>query len=190
MKKQSLFPICSLLLGIFLVILDQYSKLWARNRLEGKEPIRVIDGVLHLQYLEGGNTGAAWGIFSGKTGLLIFVSIAVFVLFFLGFLWVERSFWKNRIPEGARGKFRALQIIMVVICAGGVGNLIDRFWHGYVIDFLYFKLIDFPVFNVADCYVTVGVVLLAIMLLFVIHDNELNALRRENDSDLCSGAGK
>lgn len=177
MKKQSIFPIFSLILGCVLVILDQITKIWARSRLEGQEPIRVIDGVFHFQYLEGGNTGAAWGIFSGKTGLLIFIVAVVFLVFFFGFLKIEAAFQKNRIPQSSHRKFRVLEIILIVICAGGVGNMIDRLRLGYVIDFLYFKWIDFPIFNVADCYVTVGIAAFLIMFLFVIKDEELGTLR-------------
>ena len=57
-----------------------------------------------------------------------------------------------------------------------MGNLIDRMRYSYVVDFLYFKLIDFPVFNVADCYVTVGAVLLAVLILFVYKEEELGFL--------------
>ena len=63
-----------------------------------------------------------------------------------------------------------------MLAAGAVGNLIDRMRYSYVVDFLYFKLIDFPVFNVADCYVTVGAVLLAVLILFVYKEEELGFL--------------
>ena len=64
----------------------------------------------------------------------------------------------------------------VLLAAGALGNLIDRMRYSYVVDFLYFKLIDFPVFNVADCYVTVGAVLLAVLILFVYKEEELGFL--------------
>ena len=66
--------------------------------------------------------------------------------------------------------------IGVLLGAGAVGNLIDRMVQSYVVDFLYFKLIDFPIFNVADCYVTAGAILLAILILFVYKDEELGFL--------------
>ena len=69
--------------------------------------------------------------------------------------------------------------------AGAIGNLIDRIVNGYVVDFLYFKLIDFPVFNVADCYVTIACALLIIFCVFVINDKEFNAIfsLKKDDSE-------
>ena len=69
-----------------------------------------------------------------------------------------------------------MRLVAVFLAAGAVGNLIDRMRYSYVVDFLYFKLIDFPVFNVADCYVTVGAVLLAVLILFVYKEEELGFL--------------
>jgi signal peptidase II len=65
---------------------------------------------------------------------------------------------------------------MVVIVAGAIGNFIDRVTKGYVIDYFYFKLIDFPVFNVADCYITVAVIVFLIICFFVLKENELDYL--------------
>ena len=73
-------------------------------------------------------------------------------------------------------KFFLLRAVAVLLAAGALGNLIDRMRYSYVVDFLYFKLIDFPVFNVADCYVTVGAVLLAILILFIYKEEELDFL--------------
>ena len=69
-----------------------------------------------------------------------------------------------------------MQYIITLLIAGAIGNLIDRIVNGYVVDFLYFKLIDFPVFNVADCYVTIACALLIIFCVFVINDKEFNAI--------------
>ena len=59
---------------------------------------------------------------------------------------------------------------------GAVGNLIDRVWHHYVVDFIYFSLINFPVFNVADIYVTCGVICLFILILFVYSDQQFDEI--------------
>ena len=73
---------------------------------------------------------------------------------------------------------------MIVIAAGAAGNLIDRMTQGYVVDFIYFKLINFPIFNVADCYVTCATGLLFVLLFFGVYsDEELTAMvpgRRES----------
>lgn len=65
---------------------------------------------------------------------------------------------------------------MVLLAAGGLGNFIDRLFLGYVRDFLYFKLIDFPVFNVADSYVTIGLVILIILIMFVYNEKDFGFL--------------
>ena len=65
---------------------------------------------------------------------------------------------------------------MTAIAAGAAGNLIDRVSQGYVVDFLYFKLIDFPIFNVADCYVTVATAILMVLFLWYYKDEEFEML--------------
>ena len=65
---------------------------------------------------------------------------------------------------------------MVLLAAGGLGNFIDRLFLGYVRDFLYFKLIDFPVFNVADSYVTIGLIILIILIMFVYNEKDFGFL--------------
>ena len=79
-----------------------------------------------------------------------------------------------KLPAGRR--FVPLEACLTVICAGAAGNLIDRVSQGYVVDFLYFKLINFPIFNVADCYVTVGTAVLAILFLWYYKDEEFDML--------------
>ena len=70
-----------------------------------------------------------------------------------------------------------LKVCLTLICAGAAGNFIDRVAMGYVVDFLYFKLIDFPIFNVADCYVTVSTIALAFLLFRYYSDEDLEVLK-------------
>ena len=132
---------------IILIIADQLTKLWALADLRGSEGIPVISGVFELQYLE--NRGAAFGILQDKQILFLLITVAVAVLL---------TYISIRIPE--ERKYTPLRICYVLLMAGAFGNLIDRVARGYVVDFFYFKLIDFPVFNVADIYVTVGTFIL------------------------------
>ena len=81
-----------------------------------------------------------------------------------------------KINKNAGKKYFVLQILLTILSSGAVGNFIDRVGQGYVVDFLYFKLIDFPVFNIADCYVTVSVAVLLFMMLFKFTDEELNTM--------------
>ena len=116
-----------------------------------------------MYYLE--NRGAAFGILQGQKAVFLICTAVVLVLI---------AFYYNRLPGGRR--YTLMRVVAVLLAAGALGNLIDRMRYSYVVDFLYFKLIDFPVFNVADCYVTVGAVLLAVLILFVYKEEELGFL--------------
>lgn len=113
--------------------------------------IELIPNVLELRYSE--NTGAGWSMLTGKTVLLIILTsicmVAVFIYLFLN-----------------KKDHKLFRYSLVFILAGGIGNLIDRIFFGYVRDFVYFKIIDFPIFNVADSFITIGGVLLFVYVLF------------------------
>lgn len=166
-KKSDMGKPKSVLMGvigfIILVLADQWTKKMAVLRLKDQDPIVLIKNVFELYYLE--NRGAAFGIFQGKR--FAFLIITVVILLVLAY-----CFWN--IPYTA--KYTSLRCIIVLIGAGAVGNFIDRMSNGYVVDFFYFKLINFPVFNVADIYVTLSAVFLAILLLFKYKEEDLNVL--------------
>lgn len=155
----------------FLVIVDQLSKFLATTYLKGKSDFRIIDDILSFHYLDGGNTGAAWGMFSGKRFLfIIFTLIAVFFISIFirncSHLYFKS---KNRI-------YHILNIFFVILISGAIGNFIDRAVHGYVIDFIYFEFIEFPIFNIADCYVTISCIVIIIICLFKINEDEFNKI--------------
>jgi len=155
---------------ILLIALDQYTKYFAITRLK-KEPISVIPKVFKLLYHE--NTGAVWGILSNQTGLLaIFSSIIMIVMIYFYF----------KIPN--QKKYNYLRIILVFITAGAIGNLIDRIFRKFVVDFLYIELIDFPIFNVADCYVTISSVLLILLFLFYYKDEDFDFIGKKKKEDV------
>ncbi len=154
---------------IFLLALDRFTKYLAVTHLKGTEGIDLIPGVLRLEYLE--NTGAAFGVMQGMQGVLLLVTIIVL----LGILYIYM-----RIPEGK--KYNILRVVAVFIIAGAIGNMIDRFLNNFVVDFIYFSLIDFPVFNVADCYITLSVILLFLLVLFYYKDEELNFIFKPKDT--------
>ncbi len=144
---------------ILLIIIDQVTKYWAKTELAAGGPLVLIPDVFSLQYHT--NTGAVWGIMSGKTDLLsVFTGI---VLIFIIFLYIK-------IPAGRR--YNILKIIVVFIMAGAVGNWIDRIFLGYVIDFIYFELINFPLFNFADSCLTVSSLLLFLLAVFYFKDED------------------
>lgn len=162
---------------ILLVAIDQITKYWAITTLKGNEPMTIIPKVLKLQYHE--NTGAVWGILSGKTDFLtVFTVVLVIILLYIYF----------KIPRTKR--HLAIQILWVFILSGAIGNFIDRVSLKYVVDFIYFELIDFPIFNIADSYLTVSCVVLFILGIFYYKeedfdfvDNIFKKSKKENNND-------
>lgn len=144
-----------------LVALDQYTKYLAVLHLKDKPAYIIINGILELNYLE--NKGAAFGMLQNQKAFFIFVAIVI--LSVIGYVLFKT-------PE--QKKYRSLHVLLSLIAAGAIGNMIDRIRLDYVVDFIYFVLINFPIFNVADMYVTVSTVLLMILLLFVYRENDLN----------------
>lgn len=151
---------------IILILADQLTKLWALAELRGSEGISVITGIFELQYLE--NRGAAFGILQNHQVLFLLITVLAAVL--LTYIYA-------RIPDDK--KYIPLRICYVLLMAGVFGNMIDRAFRGYVVDFFYFKLIDFPIFNVADIYVTVTMVLLMGLILFYYKEEDLEFLSRK-----------
>ena len=151
---------------IILILADQLTKLWALAELRGSEGISVITGIFDFHYLE--NRGAAFGILQNHQVLFLLITVLAAVL--LTYIYA-------RIPDDK--KYIPLRICYVLLMAGAFGNMIDRAFRGYVVDFFYFKLIDFPIFNVADIYVTVTMVLLMGLILFYYKEEDLEFLSRK-----------
>jgi signal peptidase II len=162
MNKKRLLVIDALLL-IVLIIIDQITKYLAVENLKGKASFVVINGVFELHYLE--NRGAAFGLLQNQK--VFFVVIAVIILAVI--LYV---LWKSPYHR----IYIKLHIALTCIAAGAIGNLIDRIRFDYVVDFFYFSLINFPIFNVADIYVTFSAVALVVLLLFVYKEADLEFL--------------
>ena len=148
------------------LILDQVTKYMAVEHLMSQPPFEIISGVFELRYLE--NRGAAFGMMQNRQYL--FVVGASIVMVILIFLYHRMPYTKRYTP---------LRFCAVLLWAGAAGNAIDRLRLGYVIDFFYFKLIDFPIFNVADIYVSVGTAALAVLILFYYKDSDLEELMKK-----------
>lgn len=148
-----------LFMGIFVVIatvLDQLSKLWVVNNIPLYGEIPVLDGIFHLTYAQ--NTGAAWSMLSGMQWLFL----GIFLVFTLGIVW---EFSKKRWPFTTFDRW-----CIAVVYAGGLGNIIDRIRLGYVVDMTEVEFINFPVFNLADCFITCGCIALIVHLVFFNRD--------------------
>lgn len=145
-----MFIVLSLLGALLLVLADQGLKYIAIVSLKPVYTIPLIEDILHLTYVE--NKGMAFGLMKGQKWLLIGVTSVV--LLFILFLIVS-----NKL------KSRYMVITFSLILAGGIGNLIDRIFRSFVVDYIDFRVINFPVFNLADICVCVGLGLFILSLI-------------------------
>ena len=140
-----------LFLSILFVIADQVVKMWIVNNFSLHDGMELIKGIVSILYVR--NTGAAWGMFEGKMIFFYLITaVAVGTLLYLMFK--------------EKGKSKLLLTAYSLILAGAVGNFIDRIRLGYVVDMFKFEFIDFPIFNVADICLTIGVIFLFYYVIF------------------------
>lgn len=158
-RKKITFLIVDIIAFILLVALDQFTKFQAVVRLKDKASFPIIRNVLELQYLE--NKGAAFGMLQNQKAFFILIAILILIII---------VYVLALVPDDM--KYNALHILLVMIGSGACGNMIDRFRTNYVVDFIYFKLINFPIFNVADIYVTVSTFILLFLFLFYYKEND------------------
>lgn len=142
-----------------LTFLDQGSKYLVLTRLKNSPDIILIPGVLQLHYLE--NRGMAFGLFEGKIPVFVILCVLFFCVFFYVYARIPRT-----------GYYLPLTITSLIMVSGALGNFIDRVFRKYVVDFIYFSLIDFPVFNMADIYVVCSGILLVILVCFKYKNDE------------------
>lgn len=148
------------------IILDQITKILAEVFLKSNGTFPIIKNALHLTYVE--NRGAAFGMLADSRWLFMVVSVAA-ILVFGAYLYLGH----------AESTLSAVALAMMT--SGGIGNMIDRIFRGYVIDFIDFRLINFAVFNGADSLVCVGAGLLILSLLLGLHtDSGVNRQSKGN----------
>ena len=135
------------------VILDQWTKMLAVRDLMPIRSTVLLDGILGLRYVE--NTGAAFGMLKGQRWFFIILSTAAIIAISIYLVKCRKT-----VPP-------LLGVSLAMIVGGGIGNQIDRIANGYVVDFLEFLFMDFAIFNVADCFVTVGAFLVIFDLLLI-----------------------
>ncbi len=151
---------------LVLVGCDQLLKSWTVHHLALGESTAFLPGFMQLTRVH--NYGAAWSSFSGKTAMLIVVTAALMIA--VAYLLIRRIV---RHPLGVAAA--------VLILGGGVGNIIDRIAHGYVVDMFDLLLFNYPVFNLADCFVVVGVILGAVYYLWFYE--KYDARKKDDASD-------
>lgn len=162
-KSKGFLLIIDLFILMVLVAVDQITKNYAVLYLRNQPAYSVIDGVLEFNYLE--NRGMAFGLLQDQTILFLFFGV-IFLLVITYVLF--------KSPVGK--KYTIMHFLLTVITAGAIGNMIDRLHYGFVVDYIYVVLINFPIFNIADIYVTVGTFVLILLFLFYYKEDDLSFL--------------
>ena len=145
-QKSLAFYLVGIALAVILLWLDQWTKQLAVNHLKGQADIELIPGVLKLHYLE--NHGAAFGILQNQQWFFVLMTLVILAVL----LYVV-----IRMPKIAH--YLPAFLLAFALIAGALGNFYDRLVQKYVVDFIYFCLIDFPIFNLADIYVTCSLII-------------------------------
>lgn len=141
------------IVAVVMILLDQFTKVLMLNR-----QITIIPNLLEFTYTE--NTGGAFGIASSKLFLIILVSILILGIIF--------KFIKERKTQIDKNVLLSLYLIL----SGGISNLIDRVFRGYVIDFIDINILNFPNFNIADICITLGIFALILIVAKSLFENE------------------
>lgn len=159
------------IIAVVVLVLDQLSKFWVVGTLKAVGDIPVIDGVLHWHYAE--NTGASFSMMKNvswfPTAVAIFAGLIAVAAIIYVFTRKHKMHWMEVISVG-------------LVVGGAVGNLIDRIRFGYVIDFIYAKVINFAIFNIADSALVVGAILLSVYVLFV-YEKYMKKIEESEDAE-------
>lgn len=153
---------------LLMIAADQLVKYWAFTSLQAQHTIPLIENVFHLTYVE--NRGAAFSLFAQFDSRWIFVALAVIITVAIF------AVLRKRYIQTALGRWS-----LVLVAAGALGNAIDRVIHGFVVDMFDFRLIHFPVFNVADIFICIGGALFVIYFMFQHKDDK--ETDKQSDSD-------
>ena len=139
------------IIAIFAVIADQVTKYIVVQNIEYRDSIPFIKGFMSFYHTR--NTGAAFSMFSDNRWVfMVFSAISMAIIIYL----LVKEYKRHAL----------LNVSLAMVLGGGVGNMIDRIRLGYVVDFFRTDFVDFAIFNVADCFITVGAVLLGVYVVF------------------------
>lgn len=166
MSKKGISWIVFFLCSALLIFLDQWTKALAVEYLMSGKEIQLIPNILSLLYVE--NAGAAFGILHGQQ--IIFLLITIFVLAGVLIIFHKTPIKKRYLP---------FLFSLLLVFSGAIGNCIDRQRQSYVVDFIYFRPIDFPVFNLADIYVTGACFFLLFLFFFYYKEEEFAFLKEK-----------
>ena len=167
-SKKILF--LSTLIVVLLIFLDQYTKLLVTNNLKDKANFVIIKGVLELSYVK--NTGAAFSFMGAHASIFRIIMGIITPVFCIALIYLMIKIPKNKNQA-------PIYVVLLFILSGAIGNYIDRMAHGFVVDFIYFSLINFPVFNVADIYITCSFAVMLYMIAFKMKDEDFGWLTQK-----------
>lgn len=159
---------------LVLIEIDQLVKAWAIAELKDLHTIPILQDVFHFTYIE--NRGAAFSLFAKFDSQWIFVALAAIITIAI-FISLYKQIFQTKMGQWS----------VILIAAGAIGNAIDRVIYGFVVDLFDFRLINFPVFNIADIFICIGGVLFVIYVMFQHKDAETQiediALQMEKTDD-------
>lgn len=164
-----------IIVSVALILLDQFVKIFVDAKLSLYQSIPIIKDFFEIYYIR--NEGAAWGMFQNKQFFFILATLVVLIITIIYYI---------RMIDNP--KFSPIKVCLVFIFSGAIGNLIDRvfrgdkLFHGGVIDFLYLKFINFPIFNIADMYVSIGMFILILLILFRYKESDFKELSTKKQS--------
>lgn len=165
-KQGKLKIILGFIFSILLILIDYYTKRIVFASIRNTNGVDLLKGIFRLEYVE--NRGAAFGILQGRLKAVIILTPIIVALV----IWVF-------IKSVNITKMCLFRYISIFFVAGTIGNFIDRVIYGYVVDFFYFELINFPVFNIADIYLTLSTIALLMAILFYYKDEDWSFLRNK-----------
>ena len=160
--------IIPIFITILLILLDQGTKLWALESLKPIHSMTVVDGILDMTFVE--NRGVAFGMLAGQRWLILVLT---------GVIAGALIYFYRTLPK--KKAYLPLRAALLLVLSGAVGNIIDRVFRGYVVDFFEFTFFDWPVFNVADIYVVAGVILMVLLIVFVLKDEDLDLKQKKDE---------
>lgn len=159
----------------FLTAIDQLTKHIVETKFQLFETKPIIKDVFNFTYIR--NEGMAWGMLEGQR--ILFLIVTVIIMIGCGYIYIRSLKFKQ---------FKSIRGAMVILLSGAIGNLIDRFSKGYVIDFFDFRLINFPIFNVADIYVVVSMLIIGLLIIFKYDNEEIELLFNANKINVKSAS--
>lgn len=178
---------------VILLVADRITKYAAVKYLKGNDAVQIIKDVVELRYLE--NSGAAFGIFQNMQWMFYIITAIILVIIVILFISTNKKLHGycdliTTDPDSFHFKtYKSIiffNYLIAALAAGAIGNLIDRLTTKYVVDFIYFKIINFPIFNFADICVTLTAALLIIFFIFVYKEDDnfsiLGSKKAKNDN--------